>query len=90
MSQPEPSTSVAKEVKFNENDQINEIAASVDAPNQEDQERSPDIFKLNINCFEDLFEYLSLQDVIAIGQTCKRLNLVAAYIIQQLYAGGSL
>lgn len=38
---------------------------------------SPDIFRLTIDCFDEIFEYLSLADVYSVGQTCKRLQKVA-------------
>lgn len=37
----------------------------------------PMIFKLNIHCFDEMFEYLSLKDLLSFGQTCKGLQNVA-------------
>lgn len=34
------------------------------------------IFALNIDCFEEIFDYLSLKDVHSFGQTCKALQKV--------------
>lgn len=33
-----------------------------------------DIFNLNIDCFNELFDYLSLQDLSSFGQTCKKFQ----------------
>lgn len=41
------------------------------------------IFKLNIDCFHELFDYLTVDDVIAIGQTCKWLQQVCGVFIEQ-------
>ncbi|XP_031634227.1 uncharacterized protein LOC116347672 [Contarinia nasturtii] len=38
---------------------------------------SSKIFKLNIDCFDEIFEYLSMKDLHSFGQTCKRMNKVA-------------
>lgn len=48
-------------------------------------ESPPDILKLDIDCFEEAFDILSLKDLIAVGQTCRRLNQVAGYIFKQNY-----
>lgn len=45
------------------------------------------ILKLDIDCFEELFEYLPLEDLVRIGKTCKRLQRVAGYFYQQNYFG---
>ncbi|XP_031633930.1 uncharacterized protein LOC116347479 [Contarinia nasturtii] len=44
-----------------------------------------DIFKLNIDCFEEVFDYLSLKDLAAIGQTCKRMQQIAGHCFQLNY-----
>lgn len=43
------------------------------------------IFKLDIDCFEELFEYLSLAGLISGGKTCKRLQTVAVYSFRKNY-----
>lgn len=40
---------------------------------KQNEGQSPDIFKLHFYCFEGVFDCLSLQDVVAVGQTCERL-----------------
>lgn len=38
-----------------------------------------DIFKLNIDCFEALFDYLSLHDLLSLSETCNRLHQLIKY-----------
>lgn len=42
-----------------------------------EHEQSPDIFKLNIDCFDETFDVLPQTSLITVGQTCKRLSQVA-------------
>lgn len=44
------------------------------------------IMKLNIDCFHEIFDYLCLDDVISIGNTCQRLQRIAGSFIQQNYS----
>lgn len=52
-----------------------------------DLNQSADILKIDIDCFEELFEYLSLKELLIMGQTCKRLHQVVGYILGQNYSG---
>lgn len=89
-------TSAKKGETNNENDQdknniVAEIAA-VDKANTDSGavppicEQSADILKLDIDCFEEVFDYLPLKDLISIGKTCKRLQNVCGYIFHQNYS----
>lgn len=41
---------------------------------------SSKIFKLDIDCFEEVFDYLSFEDLLSFGETCKKLQtFVAGY-----------
>lgn len=71
-----------------ESDQ-NEIA-DVEAVPTLNQQQIAKIFKLDIDCFEESFDFLALKDIISIGTTCKRLNQVAGYIVNQVYTGGNV
>lgn len=42
-------------------------------PNIQDKEQSTNVIGLNFYCFEGIFDCLSLEDVVAVGQTCNRL-----------------
>lgn len=44
------------------------------------------ILRLNVDCFEEIFDFLSLSDLCAVGQTCKRMQSVARYYFQQIYS----
>lgn len=35
---------------------------------------SPPIFKLNVDCMDEIFEYLPLNDLYSLGQTCKHMR----------------
>lgn len=42
---------------------------------------TPRIFKLNIDCMDEIFEYLTSQDMLNLGQTCKTMQkLVGEYV----------
>lgn len=58
-------------------------AAAADAPIHQ---QSAAILKLDIDCFEEIFDYLPITDLISIGKTCKRLNRFAGYIFQQNFS----
>lgn len=44
------------------------------------------IFQLNVDCFHEIFDWLSLKDLISIGQTCKRLQRIAGNFFHTNYA----
>lgn len=46
---------------------------------------SPSIFKLDIDCCEELFEYLPLADLHSLGQTCKRMYQYTGYFVRENY-----
>lgn len=43
------------------------------------------LFNLNVDCFEEIFEWLSLADLRALRQTCRRLKQVVDYYINLSY-----
>ena len=43
------------------------------------------ILKLNVDCFDELFEWLSLADLRSLRQTCRRLKQVVNYFIKSNY-----
>lgn len=45
----------------------------------------PHIFKLNVDCFEHLFEWFSLSDLLVLRRTCKRIQKVVDYYIKLTY-----
>lgn len=50
------------------------------------EEQNSNIFNLNIDCFIAIFDYLSLEDLITMGKTCKQLNQVAGFCYQKNYS----
>lgn len=51
-------------------------AASID-----DQEHPPHYLKLIADCWEHIFDNLALSDILAMGQTCKRMLQMAGWNI---------
>ncbi|XP_055305967.1 uncharacterized protein LOC129570403 [Sitodiplosis mosellana] len=51
-----------------------------------DIKQPPQIFKLNVDCFEKVFDYLSIHDLHSFGQTCKRMQRVAGYFYHQQFS----
>ncbi|XP_055323475.1 uncharacterized protein LOC129578639 [Sitodiplosis mosellana] len=49
-------------------------------------ERPPQIFKLNVDYFEKVFEYLSIRDLHSFGQTCTRMQKVAGYYYKEEFS----
>lgn len=53
-------------------------------------EIKPSILKLDVDCLEELFNWLALKDLHSIGQTCKHLHQVAGYVFQSTYPGAQV
>lgn len=47
------------------------------------------IFKLNLDCFFSIFDWLSLKDLIAIASTCKQMQQIAGKFYQINYQAKS-
>lgn len=47
----------------------------------------PKIFKLDVDCFDEIFEYLSLDDLHSFGQTCKTMQQVTGEYFKRNYVG---
>lgn len=48
-------------------------------------ESPPEIFRLNVDCFYEIFEFLQLQDLASIARTCNRLQAVAGAFYRSNY-----
>lgn len=46
--------------------------------------------KLDIDCFEEVFDYLSFADLISVSKTCKRLYRVAGYCFGENYLSNTV
>lgn len=44
------------------------------------------IFKLNVDCFHEIFDWLSQSDLLAVGRTCKRLRKVVGLFYELTYS----
>lgn len=52
------------------------------------QVQTAEIFKLNIDCIEEVFDYLGVFDLFEVGNTCKLLQHVVGYIFKQYFPRG--
>lgn len=48
-------------------------------------ESIPKIFKLNIDCMDEIFEYLPLKDLHTLGETCKRMQNMTGEFFKRNY-----
>lgn len=51
----------------------------------EKSQSTPALFKLNIDCFAKIFDFLSLVELMNVAQTCKLMHRVAGFIFQLHY-----
>lgn len=49
-------------------------------------ESSPEIFKLTTDCCDEIFDYLSLNDLYSFGQTCRTMQKIAGEYFKQNYS----
>lgn len=61
------------------------VVAKDQRPAGSNNDSPPEIFKLDMDCFGESFDFLCLNELIAVGRTCKQLNQVAGYIFQLHY-----
>lgn len=50
----------------------------------------PKLFKLNLDCFDELFDYLSLQDLYSVVKTCKRMQIVTGDYFRRNYSAAKI
>lgn len=50
------------------------------------EQTQPKIFKLDIDCFDEIFEYLSVKDLQSFGRTCKTIQKVAGEYFKRNYS----
>lgn len=72
-------------VNLNERQIQNENQNEVAAAGPSNIESSSGIFKIDIDCFEELFDYLSLDDLRTLRRTCKRFKKIIDYYIRTNY-----
>lgn len=57
---------------------------------QSNVESSLKIIDLNIDCFDEIFEYLDVESLYSFGQTCKRMNKIAGEYFKQNYSASPI
>lgn len=77
---------MSDEVAINTQDKSKPDENEVESANATSIADSPSpLLKLDVDCFEELFEWVSLADLRAMRQTCKRLQKVVDYFIRLNY-----
>lgn len=54
------------------------------------EQKQRNIFVLNVNCFDLIFDYLSIKDLCAVGNTCKHLQNIAGEYFRRMYPSKSI
>lgn len=62
-------------------DQQESASTGASTPSTSDDSK-PKIYKLDINCFETIFDYLSLEDFAACANTCKLMQKAAGHVLR--------
>lgn len=79
-----------KKLKSREGDDDDNQSAVVDdvvsRAVEENSSSSADIFSLNLDCFEKVFDYLTLKDLVAVFNSCKRMQPIAGHCFKLNYA----
>lgn len=73
-----------KNEEENQNVDVNRRISTIAIPSSTKESR-PHIFKLNVDCFEHLFEWFSLKQLLVLRRTCKRIQKVVDYYIKLIY-----
>lgn len=61
------------------------VGASIVVAENDHQESPPPYLKLIADCWEHIFDLLSLNDIIAMGETCKRMHQMAGYYLREYF-----
>lgn len=67
------------------NDENNHNHNGIEVIGPHRSEASPKIYKLTVDCFDEIFEYLSLKDLHSFAQTSKAMQQVAGEYFKQNY-----
>lgn len=68
----------------------NETESTGNAAKQVAQKSLDGIFKLNVDCCEKIFEWLSIEDLHSMGQTCKRMKQIAGKFFRAEYPSAKI
>lgn len=61
------------------------VATTSTAATNDPQGKPPPYLKLIADCWEHIFDYLSLADILLMGETCRRMNQMAGYYVREYY-----
>lgn len=61
------------------------VAAAAPVRNDLVKEKPPLYLMLIADCWEHIFDYLSLIDILRMGKTCRRMNRMAGYYMREYY-----
>lgn len=70
----------------NKNDENSNGMPVAGPSNQNQHLLSSPIFKLDVHCFDEIFEYLSLRDLHSLGQTCKSIQEMTGEFFTRNYS----
>lgn len=71
------------DLRKNDNEAPNKRQKLKSDSSQSQYDESSYIFKLNIDCFDELLDYLSTNDLLALGRTCKTLQQVVGEYMKE-------
>lgn len=84
-TQEKNSTTQAESIPNSEMTQNKELRSESVQAGPSNVEPQSDIYKLNVDCFHEIFEYFSFHDLMAVAQTSKRLQQVAGDFYRSYY-----
>lgn len=70
---------------MNQSNQNQDVVAVESNDPQSNPPPSPPYLKLIADCWEQIFDYLSMQDIIAMGQTCRRMDEFAGDYMREYF-----
>lgn len=90
-NQIKPSDNLKENVKMsgskNDNNQNKDAETVTIVVTEENPDRPPDIFKLNIDCYKEISNYLAIEDLISLGKTCKFIKQMITFSYYSHYKG---
>lgn len=88
MDDQETNASASKKPKLSHEDETDKNQMAIAGPSNE--QTSPKIFKLDVDCFDEIFEYFSLEDLDSFGQTCKAMHKLTGEYFKRNYPHGKI
>lgn len=83
---PANETKTMEQLNRNDDNVAEVDAFTTKTPNQlENLSVPPPYLKLIADCWEHIFDYLSLTDILQMGETCKRMRRMAGYYLREYF-----